>query len=113
MRTRLNQLVLDGKKCATAGLWRYEYEPEGEALDEVGERQVLLDSDDRPLATIVVDRVEVYQFADVPWEFAAAEGEGFENVDDWQHGHRDYYAGEGIAVSDNDRVVCVWFSVES
>jgi uncharacterized protein YhfF len=111
MRTRLNQLVLEGEKRATAGLWRYEYEGDGEALDDVGERQVLLDSDDRPLATVVVDRVEVHRFSDVPWEFAEAEGEGFESVEHWQRGHRDYYAGEGITVVDDDQVVCVWFSV--
>jgi uncharacterized protein YhfF len=111
MRTRLNQLVLDGTKTATAGLWRHEYQTEGEVLDEVGERQVLLDSEDQPLATVVVDRVESYAFVEVPWEFAFAEGEGFESVTDWQRGHREYYAGEGVEVSDDDRVVCVWFRV--
>ena len=44
-------------KRATAGLWRYEYELENERLDEVGERQVLLDSEERPLAIVVIDRV--------------------------------------------------------
>ena len=111
MRDRLNRLVLDGEKRATAGLWRHEYEPEGEALDEVGEHQVLLDSDNRLLATVVINRVELHRFVDVPWEFAAAEGEGFESIDHWQRGHRGYYAAEGVAVTDDDEVVCVWFQV--
>ena len=36
-------LVLAGDKRATAGLWNEDYVLEGEALDEVGERQALLD----------------------------------------------------------------------
>jgi uncharacterized protein YhfF len=111
MRDRLNGLVLEGKKVATAGLWCHDYELDGEAIDEVGERQVLLDSDEQPIAKVVVERVETYRFADVPWEFADAEGEGFDSVDDWQRGHRSYYAAEGVEVSDDDEVVCVWFSV--
>jgi uncharacterized protein YhfF len=43
MRDRLNALVMAGKKVATAGLWRVEYESGSEALDTVGERQVMLD----------------------------------------------------------------------
>jgi uncharacterized protein YhfF len=111
MRSRLNQLVAHGQKRATAGLLQYEYERDGEALDEIGERQVLLDNDDEPLAVVVVDRVEVHRFVDVPWEFAVAEGEGFRSIDDWREGHRAYYGLEGITVTDDDPVVCVWFSV--
>ena len=111
MRSRLNQLVFNGEKRATAGLWRHEYEAEGEALDDVGERQVLLDSADLPAGVVVVDRVEVHRFVDVPWEFALAEGEGFQSISDWQEGHRSYYEREGITVTDNDSVVCVWFTL--
>jgi uncharacterized protein YhfF len=64
MRDRLNRLVLQGTKRATAGIWRHEYE-----------------------------------------------GEGFESAEHWQRGHRGYYAREGVTVSDEDQVVCVWFSV--
>ena len=42
MQDRLNALVLAGDKRATAGLWNEDYVLEGEALDEVGERQALL-----------------------------------------------------------------------
>jgi uncharacterized protein YhfF len=111
MRSRLNRLVFSGQKHATAGLWRHEYESEGEALDEVGERQVLLDNDSQPIAIVVVDRVEVHRFLDVPWEFALAEGEGFQSISDWREGHRSYYEREGITVTDHDDVVCVWFSL--
>lgn len=111
MRSRLNQLVLSGQKRATAGLWRQDYESEGEVLDELGEHQVLLDNDDKPAAVVVVDRVEVHRFLEVPWEFARAEGEGFQSISDWREGHRAYYEREGITVTDDEPVVCVWFSV--
>jgi uncharacterized protein YhfF len=111
MRTRLNRLVLDGTKVATAGLWSSDYEADGEAIDEVGERQVLLDDNDERVAVVEVTRVETHRFADVPWEFADAEGEGFRDIQQWRDGHRSYYAREGITVSDDDLVVCVWFAV--
>ena len=111
MRDRLTALVLAGTKTATAGLWRDEYQPEGEALDEVGERQVLLGSDDEPVAVIEITRVETHRFADVPWDFADAEGEGFTSIEHWRDGHRSFYAAQGTQVTDDDLVVCVWLRV--
>jgi uncharacterized protein YhfF len=43
--------------------------------------------DDIPVAVIAVDSVEVLPFARVAWEFADAEGEGFESIEDWRSGH--------------------------
>jgi uncharacterized protein YhfF len=111
MQDRLNTLVLAGEKVATAGLWQQEYLDESEALDAVGERQVIIAAGGSPVAVVEVTRVERHRFADVPWEFAAAEGEGFTSIEDWRSGHRSYFANEGIAVSDDDLVVCVWFRV--
>jgi uncharacterized protein YhfF len=111
MQDRLNALVLAGEKVATAGLWRNEYVDEGESLEVVGERQILLGVQEQRLAVVEITRVETHPFVDVPWEFAAAEGEGFESIEHWRDGHRSFYANEGIAVGDNDLVVCVWFKV--
>ena len=111
MRDRLNALALAGHKTATAGLWKYDYEPDGEAVEEVGERQVALDSDERGAMVVEITRVERHRFADVPWEFAAAEGEGFRDIGHWRDGHRSYYAGEGVQVDDDDLVICVWMRV--
>lgn len=111
MRDRLSAFVLDGTKTATAGLWKVDYELGREAVEDVGERQVMLDSDGAPLAVIEVTRVESLAFAEVPWEFAAAEGEGFTTIDDWRRGHRDYYRGQGVAVGDRDLMICVWLKV--
>jgi uncharacterized protein YhfF len=111
MRDRLNALVMSGAKTATAGLWIAEYEPEGEEIDWVGERQVVLDSSGAPAAVVEISRVERYRFIDVPWEFALAEGEGFECIEDWRQGHVSYYAKRGFSVQHDDLMVCVWFQM--
>jgi uncharacterized protein YhfF len=111
MQDRLNALVLRGEKVATAGLWQHEYVDEGEDLDVVGERQILLGEADEPLAEIEVTRVERIPFAEVTWEFAEAEGEGFTSIEDWRNRHQAFYAREGLSVGDDDLVVCLWFKV--
>jgi len=108
MRQRLNALVLAGAKRATAGLLS-EYEEEGEELEHVGERLTLLDDDGRRIATIEVTGLEIHPFVEVPWEFAAAEGEGDTDIDDWRTGHRAFWAAEGTPVDDGTPVVCVRF----
>lgn len=113
MRDRLNGLVLTGRKEATAGLWQQEYLDEVEALDTVGERQALLNSTGQAIAIIEITRVETCRFVDVRWELACAEGEGFHSIEHWRDGHRDYYATQGITINDDDRIVCVWFRLES
>ena len=111
MRDHLNALVLASEKTGTAGLWKDEYGCGAEALEEPGERQVLLDSSGGPLAIVEIVRIETHPFVAVPWEFAEAEGEGFNSVEEWRDGHRSYYATQGVCVGDDDRVVCVWFRV--
>ena len=108
MRDRLNALVLSGTKTATAGRWLAEYEAEGEEIDRVGERQVMLDSSGAPVALVEITRVERYRFVDVPWEFALAEGEGFKSIEDWRQRHASYYRRQGFSIQDDDLMVCVW-----
>jgi uncharacterized protein YhfF len=111
MQDRLNALVLAGDKRATAGLWNEDYVAEGEVLDEVGERQALLDDDGTLIAVIEVTRVDQVPFAEVTWAFAQEEGEGFTSIEDWRDGPRGYWADEGITVDDDTPIVCVWFDV--
>ena len=56
------------------------------------------------------NKAATHRFAEVPWEFADAEGEGFTSADDWRDGHRSFYERTGIDVND-DLVVCCWFRV--
>ena len=111
MQERLNSLVLAGEKRATAGLWNEDYLGEDEALDEVGERQALVDGDGKAVAILEVTRIERVRFAEVTWAFADAEGEGFTSIDDWRDGHRDFWTEAGAAVDDDTEVVCIWFEV--
>ena len=112
MRARLNALVLAGTKRATAGLLA-EYAEEGEELESVGERMALVDDDLRHVGTVVVTGVEVVAFADVTWDFAQAEGEGFTSLEHWRAGHRRYWGAEGREVTDGTQVVCLRMELES
>ena len=112
LRTRLNTLVLSGVKPATAGLIQ-EYDDENEELEHVGERLVLVDDNDRFVAVVEVTGVEVVRFADVPWDFARAEGEGDRSIEEWREGHGAYWARQGTPVSDDTRIVCLRFRLVS
>jgi uncharacterized protein YhfF len=111
MQDRLNGLVLAGEKVATAGLWQEDYVGEGEALDEVGERQALLDGQGKVLAIVEITKAELTSFGEVTWAFAEAEGEGFTDIEDWRAGHREFWSSIGVEVDDDTPVVCVWFEV--
>jgi uncharacterized protein (TIGR02246 family) len=111
MRRWLNDLVLSGAKRATAGRLA-EYEVEGEALEQPGERLVLVDDERRRVGLVQVDRVDVVPFREVPWEFAAAENEGDASIEEWREGHRRYWReADGVDVSDDEPIVLVWMHV--
>lgn len=108
LREELNRLVLAGEKQATAGL-RAEYDEEGEELEHVGERLALLDDDGGQVGTVEVTGVEIVAFAEVPWEFAHAEGEGDADLEEWRAGHRRYWERLGTPVTDETPIVCLRF----
>ncbi|HZG98781.1 MAG TPA: ASCH domain-containing protein [Nocardioidaceae bacterium] len=110
-RRRFNGYVLHGEKRATAGLLALDYEQEDEPVEQVGELLALVDDDGRAIATLRVTDVAVRRFADVPWEFAQAEGEGFTSIEHWRDGHRRFWSRDGVDVTDDTRVVCVEFDV--
>jgi uncharacterized protein YhfF len=110
MRSRLNALVLAGRKRATAGLLS-EYADEGEVLEHVGERLALLTDDGTRLATVQVTDVERTRFGLVTWDFAAAEGEGHADLEEWRSGHRRFWAAEGTPVDDETEVVLLRFAL--
>jgi len=112
LRTRLNTLVLSGVKTATAGLIQ-EYDDENEELEYVGERLVLVDDNDALVGVVEVTGVEVVRFADVPWDFARAEGEGDRSIEEWREGHGAYWARQGTPVTDDTRIVCLRFRLVS
>ena len=103
LRRKLVDSVLRGDKTATAGL-RAECEP-----PQVGDRSVLLDFDDEPVAVVETTEVRVVRVADVDLAFALDEGEGFETVADWRHAHEEFWADQEIG--DDTLIVAERFRV--
>lgn len=80
----LASLVVAGTKTATCSSFPL-YELEGEALPKVGDYQIVLNSQDEPVAIIKTYSIEVYPFNEVPVDFALAEGEG--SYEEWKEAH--------------------------
>ncbi|MGW3610856.1 ASCH domain-containing protein [Micromonospora sp. NPDC005163] len=106
LRATLNTLVLAGVKTATAGRLA-EYAEEGEELERVGERLALVDDDDALAGVVEITGIEVVRFADVPWDFVRAEGEGDRSIEEWRAGHSAYWARLGTPVDDDTPIVCL------
>ena len=90
LRRELVEAVLRGDKTATAGLHGED------VLAKVGERWLLLDYDDKPVAVVETTEVRVVRAADVDLEFARDEGEGFESVADWRAAHERFWSDRQI-----------------
>ncbi|MET9719397.1 ASCH domain-containing protein [Streptomyces rochei] len=90
LRDRLVAAILDGSKTSTTGLV-VEYEQDGEPLPEVGQRSVVVDSDDRPVAVVEVTEVRVVPLARVDLAHAVDEGEGYTGVAAWRAGHERFW----------------------
>ena len=104
IRGRLNDLVLRGLKTATLGLLE-EYAEEGEQLEHVGERLVLVDDEGEPIGVVEITDVKPTTFGEVAWEFVAAENEGDESLEQWRAGHVAYWARMGRQVDADTQVV--------
>lgn len=89
MADALLGFVLAGAKTATC--WSVA---DGQQT-EVGKHMVVKDSAGRARAVIETVSLEKTRFCDVGWEFAAAEGEGDETLEDWRAGHRAYFERDG------------------
>jgi uncharacterized protein YhfF len=90
LRRELVDAVLRGDKTATAGL--YGDEP----LPQAGDRFLLLDFDDRPVAIVETTEVRVLRADEVELQFARDEGEGFETVADWREAHERFWSDREI-----------------
>lgn len=110
----LAQLVLEGRKRATAGsLWAYEAEQE--ALPEPGDLSIVIDWAGEAVCIIRTLAVEVTPFDSVSAEFAATEGEGDCSLEYWRDGHQRYFTREleslGMQFEPTMPVVCERFEV--
>ena len=92
LRDELTALALSGLKTTTAGL-HAEMEADGEALPEPGLREILLDSEERPVALIETVACRVVRLADVDDRHAIDEGEGYANAADFRVSHERFWNG--------------------
>ncbi|MBF4461117.1 MULTISPECIES: ASCH domain-containing protein [unclassified Rathayibacter] len=87
---RLLELVLSGKKTATASsLWDYEADPE--SLPTERDFSIVLDGGGAPRAVIQTLAVEVIPFDEVTERHARAEGEGDLSLKEWREAHERFW----------------------
>jgi uncharacterized protein YhfF len=119
LRDRLVAAILSGEKTSTSGLLA-EYEHYREELPKVGERELLVDSDERGVAIIETTEVRRIRLADVDLKHAVDEGEGFETLGQWRTEHEKFWHSEkmravlrdrGFTVDDDTIVVAQRFHV--
>jgi uncharacterized protein YhfF len=96
--------VLRGDKTTTTGLLGDRDGPERRA----GDRLQLLGYDDEPLGIVEVTEVRVLPAGEVDLDFARAEGEGFESVEQWREAHERFFEQP---LHDDTLVVAVWFQL--
>ncbi|NMM97934.1 ASCH domain-containing protein [Bifidobacterium olomucense] len=120
-RDRLVGLILDGTKTATVALLR-DYTECGDPLPRVGDRSVLVDSNEQGVAILVVTGVTVARLGDVTDQHASAEGEGDTTATQWRRTHEAYwnsseyrscFADPAFAIDDDTLVVLEYFKVEN
>lgn len=92
LRDELTALALAGVKTTTAGLFA-EMEVDGESLPQPGVREILLDSNERPVAVIQTVDCRVVRLADVDDRHAIDEGEGYANASEFRISHERFWHG--------------------
>jgi uncharacterized protein YhfF len=119
LRDQLVAAYLDGTKTAGSSL-RREFEIECIPLPVVGDQEVMVDSDARPVAVLEVTRVEQARLADVGLEVALAEGEGYTSAAEWRAGHERFWTSDEVRAELGDPtfvpnadelVVVTWYAV--
>lgn len=118
-RNRLIEISLDGTKTATAALL-IDYTECDDPLPRIGDRSVLVDSDEHGVAVLTTTDVSVVRLADVTDSHALAEGEGDTTAAQWRHTHEAYwnsteyrscFADPTFPISDDTLVVLERFEV--
>jgi uncharacterized protein YhfF len=90
LRDELTRLALAGTKTTTAGLLA-EMEADGEAVPAAGDRSVLVDSLERPVAVVETVSCRVVRLADVDDRHAIDEGEGYANAAEFRASHERFW----------------------
>ncbi len=92
LRDELTALALAGTKTTTAGLLA-EMEADGEQMPGPGVREILLDSEEQPVALIETVSCRVARLADVDDQHAIDEGEGYADAAQFRTSHERFWNG--------------------
>lgn len=111
---KLGRLVYDGIKTATcSALWEWEYD--GDPLPQVGQLEIVVDGQGRPLCITENTSVEIKPFNEVDGDFAYAEGEDDRTFEAWRSEHWHYFSRVlpriGRTPEETMPLVCVRFRV--
>jgi uncharacterized protein YhfF len=90
LRDELTALALAGTKTTTASLAR-EYEADGSSLPRAGQRDLLINSEEKPVALVETLDVRVVRLADVDDRHAIDEGEGYASAAEFRTSHELYW----------------------
>ncbi|HLQ82573.1 MAG TPA: ASCH domain-containing protein [Pseudogracilibacillus sp.] len=111
---KLAQLVIDGLKTATCSGYVF-YEKENEALPKVNDYNIILNSENEPVAITRTVDVAIMPMNEVSEEFAYAEGEGDRSYDYWWREHERFFTEAleevGQTFRANMLVVCERFEL--
>lgn len=121
LRDELTALALAGTKTTTASLL-VEFEVEGATVAPPGTREILMDSDERPVAVVEIVESRVARLADVDDRHAIDEGEGYANAIEFRVAHERFWTGyiddlraslgdSGFALDDETLVVLERFRI--
>ncbi len=100
MAKELLELVLEGKKTATASLvWSYDKNPQDVPVQNG--LSVVTDFEGNPKCVLQITEIRVLPFNEVDEKFAFDEGEGDQSLDYWREVHWDFFAKECIELGKN------------
>ena len=104
--------VLIGEKVATSSLLDY-YLIRKKKKSKVGDCFAILNSVNKEVAIVKVERIETLKFEDITEEFAKEEGDG--SLENWRIIHEPYYSQLlseiGKELNAETMLVCEWFKV--
>ncbi len=110
----LAHLVSIGEKTATSSAYQL-YEAENEPLPKAGDYNVILDSQNKAVCVIQIQRVYVTAFHDVSEEHAFKEGEGDKSLAYWRKVHKEFFTtcleDAHLKFTDDMKVICEEFKV--
>ena len=114
LATELAELVVSGRKRATAGLLR-QFSPDGEPPPVVGGYVLLVDGEAQPRAIWRTTELRIGPLVSVDEQFAWDEGEGDRSRDWWLSAHRGYFgrlaSAQGFWMHDEIETVFERFTV--